>query len=141
MKIKRVLAYVIDWIVVFAIGIFFSFMGPKFNLEYLRYPSIHMFSAYGVIFSIFSFLFLPLIKDCLFGHASLGKWLFKLKIVSEESYEKPSIFNIMIRNITFYLPIIEFLFLLLNNGKTIGDLVSKTTVIEHQSGDSSKSIG
>lgn len=130
MKAKRIWAFVIDWVIVFSIGIALTFLGPKFNWDYLRYPSIQMFSAYGVLFSALSFLILPLIKDCLFRQASFGKWLLKLKVVCENSYDKPSVFNLMIRNITFYFPIVELFLLFFNKGKTIGDLISNTTVVE-----------
>lgn len=64
--IKRMIAFAIDWCLVFVIGTMLFFTGPRFDLNYLRVPSVKMFSAYGVILGIVSFALLPLIRDIIF---------------------------------------------------------------------------
>ena len=131
--IRRIIAFTIDWCLIFAISITLFFLGPRFDLNYFRYPSVEMFSAYGVILGILSFILLPLLKDCLFKNASFGKWLLRLKIVDKTTQNKPKIEKLLLRNITFYFPFIELAFLLFNKGDTIGDIITQTTVI-HRNG-------
>lgn len=127
--VRRAIAFSIDWVVIFGISFAVFISGPRFSVEYLLYPSIKMFSAYGVILGCLCFIFLPLVKDCLFKSASLGKWIMKLKVVNTNDYKSPSLGKLILRNITFYLPFVELLLLLANHGNTVGDMLSKTTVI------------
>ena len=127
---KRIVAFVIDWIITFVIGGLFFLMGPRFSVEYLLYPSVQMFSAYGVFLGVSWFLLWPVFKDCLFNCAGLGKVIMRLKIVDRNTFGKPSASKLILRNVTFYFFIVEFVALLVNKGSTIGDLISNTTVQE-----------
>jgi len=91
-----------------------------------------MFSAYGFLLSALSFILFPLFKDCLFGNASLGKQLMRLKIVDIKTDRKVSVGQLVLRNITFYIPLIEFIMMLANHGNTIGDLITHTAVMERK---------
>lgn len=127
--IRRIMAFVIDWSLVFVLGMLFTFVGPDFNTEWLLYPSVKMFSAYGVFLSIMTFLLLPFIKDCLFKNASVGKLLTGLRIVDKETSQNPRFINLCLRNLFFYIPVLELFFLLVNKGVSLGDKITGTRVI------------
>ena len=126
--IRRAIAFIIDWNLIFIIcfGLFVS--GPRFDLEYLLLPSIRMFSAYGVLLGALGFVLLPLLKDCLFKGASLGKLVCGIKVYDCQSRDTAKISSLILRNITFYVPFIELIVYLCNNGKTFGDMLSSSYV-------------
>ena len=131
-KARRIIADLIDWNLIFVLGSAFLFLGPNFDPIFLLYPSVEMFSAYGVLLSLFTFLVLPFFKDCLFRSVSLGKALMGLKIVDGITFEKAKISKLLLRNLTFYFFFIELLLLLIH-GETIADLLTKTTVCSRNS--------
>ena len=127
--IKRAIAFIIDWILIFIIGTGLLFIGPRFDMKYLLVPSTKMFSSYGVILGILSFIALPLLKDLLFKNASLGKAIMRIVVVDTDSLKYPSVLHMILRNITFYLAPIEAIAFFVNKGKTIGDSISNTVVV------------
>lgn len=126
--LRRVIAFIIDWtiIILICLGLFIS--GPRFDVAYLLRPSIKMFSAYGVLLGILGFIILPLIKDCLFKGASLGKLICGIKVYDNHSNATAKSSSLILRNITFYIPFIEMIVCLCNNGRTIGDMLSSSYV-------------
>jgi len=128
--LKRFLAFAVDWVTVFIISSALFLSGPRFKLEYLRTPSIKMFSSYGVFLGIISFILLPLIKDCICNHASFGKWLLGLKVVQKDTYKKADATKLILRNVLFYFPAIELIFWLFGKNGTLGDMITGTTVVE-----------
>lgn len=126
--VKRVVAFTIDWFIIFAVGISMFFIGPRFNVEYLIYPSIKMFSSYGIIISVIWFIAFPLLRDVLFKGSSIGKRLMRLRIYGSNDKEEKSIGKLILRNLTFYLPFLELLFLIVSK-KTIGDMISSTYIV------------
>ena len=127
--IKRAVAFIIDWNLIFIICFTILLSGPNFDVEYLARPSIRMFSFYNVIFGLLSFILFPLIKDILFRNASLGKVIMGLRVVDAETGTPPSLINLILRNVTFYFPPIGMISYFANGGKTLGDMIAKTTVI------------
>lgn len=126
--IRRFVAFVIDWNVIFLIGFGLFISGPRFDIEYLRRPSIKMFSAYGVLLGILAFILLPLLKDCVFKGASLGKLICGIKVYDIHRKNTAGIFSLILRNITFYIPFVEMIVCLCNKGRTLGDMLSSTYV-------------
>jgi len=126
--LRRSIAFLIDWNVILLIcsGLFFS--GPRFELDYFLRPSIKMFSAFGVLLGLLSFVVLPLIKDCLFKGASLGKLICGIKVYDEHSKDTAKGVSLILRNLTFYIPFIEMIVALCNNGRTLGDMLSSSYV-------------
>ncbi len=126
--IRRAIAFIIDWNLVFLICIGLFISGPRFDIEYLLRPSIKMFSAYGVLLGVLGFVLLPLLKDCLFKGASLGKLICGIKVYDNHSKDTAKISSLILRNVTFYIPFIEMIICLCNNGKTLGDMLSSSYV-------------
>lgn len=128
--IKRAIAFIIDWNLIFIISIGLLLIGPRFDMNYLLVPSTEMFSSYGVILGVICFIVLPLLKDLMFRNASLGKAIMRIVVVDANSLERPSVSQLILRNITFYLVPIEVVALFINKGKTIGNSISNTIVME-----------
>ena len=127
-SVKRIIAFIIDWNCICVLGIIFMFVSPNFDIEYILRPSIKMFSIWGLLLVVLNFLIMPLIKDCILNGASLGKWMLGLKVVNKDTKKTAGFLKLILRNILFYYPLIELIFMLINNGTTLGDLITGTTV-------------
>ncbi len=127
--VKRAIAFVIDWNLILIISIALLISGGNFSIDYLLVPSTEMFSSAGVIIGLVCLIALPLLKDLLFKNASLGKLIMGLRVVDASSGKPAPVRSLIIRNITFYLPPVE-LIAFMTNGRTIGDRLSGSTVVE-----------
>ena len=128
--IKRIIAFAVDWCVIFLISAALFFTGPRFEWDYILYPSIKMFSAYGVILGTLSFILLPLLRDILLKGNSLGKRLCRLNICCKQVDKKVELWQLVARNVTFFVPFLDFIAWFLLRGKTIGDCISNTVVLD-----------
>ena len=128
--IKRAVAFVIDWNLILAFSFAMFLVGPQFDVKYLMLPSVEAFSSYGVIIGVLGLLALPLVRDCIFRNASLGKLIMGLRVVDVKTDCPPSIVKMLIRNLTFYFWAADLIAMLANHGVSVGDSISSTTVIE-----------
>lgn len=129
--IRRFLAFVVDWNIMFGVAMALMFFGPGSNPEYFIYPSIKMLASAGFLLGL---LWLPLyclFKDCLFGRRSLGKLICGLKIQNSKAGEKVAFGSLILRNITYLIVQVEGIVVLVNKGKRLGDLIAKTQVVRH----------
>lgn len=101
------MAFIIDWNLIFLISVATILSGPDFDVNYLLVPSTEMFSSANLIVGILCLIVFPLIKDMLFGNASIGKRIMRLKVINADTGNSPSIISLIIRNITFYIPPVE----------------------------------
>ena len=127
--VRRFIACVIDWIILFGGAILLMFFSPGSNPEYFLYPSMKMFFSLGFLLGAIWILFMLFFKDCLFKRRSLGKLICGLKIVDVNTQEPASFKNLILRNVTYYIIQIEWIFVLVNKGRRLGDLLAKTQVI------------
>ena len=109
-------------------------LGPRFDPQYLMYPSVKMFSAYGVILGILGFLLLPVVRDAVCGGASVGKRIVGLKVVDGKTGNKPSLKQLLLRNLFFYFVAFDAIVILYRHKKTgkgmsLGDEVSGTDIV------------
>ena len=129
--IRRFLAFVIDWNIMFGVAMALIFFGPGSSPEYFILPSIKMFSSLGFLLGIAWLFLYCLFKDCLFGRRSLGKLICGLAIQNSETGEKASYGSLILRNPTFVIVQIEGIVVLVNNGKRLGDYIAKTQVVRY----------
>ena len=127
--IRRFLAFVIDWNIMFGVAIALMFYGPGSNPEYFIYPSIKMFTSAGFLLGLAWLPLYCLLKDCLFGRRSIGKLICGLIIQSSDTGEKASYNSLILRNITYAIVQIEGIVVLANKGKRLGDIIAKTQVV------------
>ncbi len=125
MKIKRILAWIIDW----------NLSGVPALLYALVFREIVKAdggNAIGILlFALFviSFPTIFVFRDVIFRGQSIAKRLFGLRIVDHTTGELPKKEKLMIRNLFFFIYPIE-LILLIATGKTIGDMLTNTGVIQ-----------
>ena len=129
--IRRFLAFVIDWNIMFDVAMVLMFFGPGSNPEFFINPSIKMFTSVGFLLGLLWFSLYCLFKDCLFGRRSLGKLICSLKIQNSETGEKASFGSLILRNITYLIAQIEGIVVLVNKGKRLGDFIAITQVVRH----------
>lgn len=127
---KRIVAFIIDWNLIMLLCFAMFLISPNFDVKYLMVPSTEMFSAHGVILGLLGLAVLPLIRDCIFRNASLGKLIMGLRVVDQTTGQPPRLGKLLLRNLTFYLCYIEFIVMLVNRGVSLGDMLSGTTVTE-----------
>ena len=127
--IRRFIAFLIDWNIMFGVAMAIMFFGPGNTSGYFLYPSIKMFTSPGFLLGIAWIFIYCLFKDCLFGRRSLGKLICGLDIQSSETGEKASVGSLILRNITYAIVQIEVIFVLVGKGKRLGDSIAKTQVV------------
>ena len=116
---KRILAFLIDHIIIcFAfvmLGMVQVFVKTDFELFWNLY----------YIF-LLAFMFIYFFKDVINGQ-SIGKRIMKIKVVDLNG-NKPSLFNLIIRNITIIIWPVEALLVLLDKER-LGDRLAKTKIV------------
>lgn len=127
--LRRVIAGLIDWNVIFLVGILLLTAGPAFDFRYLISPSIQMFKSIPFLLGILWMIAAPLLRDCLFGGASLGKLICGLRVKNTATDGKPSFGRLILRGLFFYLIAVEFILILANRGRSIADMASGTAVV------------
>ena len=130
--IRRFLAFIIDWNLIFAPGMALMYFGPGSNPDYFYYPSIYMFKSLGFILGLLWMPLYCLFKDCLCGRRSLGKLICGLAIENAETGEKAAYGSLIVRNLAYVIITIEGIVVLLNNGRRIGDLMANTRVVRYK---------
>ena len=127
--VRRFFAFVIDWNILFGGTMALMFFGPGADPQSFYNPTLEMFATLGFALSAVWFTFYLLFKDCLFGRRSLGKLIFRLRIVDSRTEQKASFARLILRNITFLIVEIEGLVVLINKGQRLGDVIAKTKVV------------
>lgn len=118
-KLKRLLAAFIDFCIVCFIAtllVYFVTLG-KANISFLSLSTYFLSVCALVIY-----------KDNLFGNASLGKRILKIKVIKENG-DKITVLTSVKRNLLIVLLPLEVLLIITDN-KRLGDMWAKTIVVE-----------
>ena len=123
MKLKRILAWIIDW--------------NLCGVPALLYATLYMYvigetNVVGMLLFILFVLSYPVIfalRDVILGGRSIAKRIFKLYVVDVATGEEPARVKLVVRNLFFMLYPIDAVMLIVT-GKSIGDMVTNTTVIK-----------
>ena len=127
MFIKRIAAFIIDYAVVLMIGCFLAVIinGVIFAISKNTAMMPTLIIALSLIYTM---LFC---RDIVNGQ-SLGKSLFKIKVVDASTNEMPNLANIILRNVTIFVWFIDFVILIFNSKQRLGDFMANTKVVEVQ---------
>ena len=130
---RRILAFVIDWVIVYGVG-FGIFLYGVFSLdpELLLYPGLEIFQSWTVALGACLLFFLPLLRDCPFKTGSLGKKLCGLAVVDKDG-NPVRFWRRLVRSLPLYMGWIELLVLAVNHGVRLGDLLAGTSVVKNKS--------
>ena len=113
---ERILALLIDFLIIMSICL----------IPLIIYSIVTGIEAMNSYISTVTLLIL--LKDLPFKNASIGKKIMKIE-VRKTNNQIPSIFIIIIRNITVCIWLLECILLLMNK-KRIGDWICDTKVVE-----------
>lgn len=116
---KRIIASTIDFIIYILICLILLSNYKDIDLMYLP-KKVYLIVTLCAI--------LPLFKDIIFKNASIGKKIMKLEVLNKD-YRKPTLIQLILRNITFIIWPIEIILVLTIN-KRIGDIIFKTEVYD-----------
>jgi len=127
-RIKRLIAFVIDWnITLFPFVLLITVLTTFLQKEDQLNPTIALLCFLMVIFSFGAFIF----RDVIFKGHSLGKRIFGLSVYEKGTLKQASSKQCLFRNVFFFLLFIDGI-LLLVTGQTIGDRVAGTFVTSKQ---------
>ncbi len=124
LKLKRIVAWIIDWILSGIPGVTYAWL-------FWEYTQTHGLRAVGVVLFVLFFLSYPTIfvlRDVIFKGRSVAKRILGLHIIDVQTNTAPSASKLMLRNLFFLLYPIEA-FMLLATNQTLGDMATKTTVV------------
>ena len=124
LKLKRILAWIIDWILSGIPGVTYAWL-------FWEYTQTHGLRAVGVVLFVLFFLSYPTIfvlRDVIFKGRSVAKRILGLQVIDVQTNALPSVSKLILRNLFFFLYPIEALMLLATN-QTLGDMATKTTVV------------
>lgn len=120
-SIKRLLAGIIDFYIICFIS---SLLVLIVTLGEMN------ISIISVLSFLLSFFIMIIFKDVVWKNASIGKKIFKLIVVNNESTETSNNMIVHIkRNVTLLLLPIEVILIIVNN-RRIGDIFANTSVIQ-----------
>ena len=123
MKLKRMIAFIIDWNLSAVPILLFVFFFRDILITQEPNPLL-------VIIFVLLTLSMPTIcvlRDVIFNGQSIGKRIFKLHII-DETNKLPSKRILIIRNIFFFVYPVDAILLLATN-QSIGDMATRTTVV------------
>lgn len=127
MKLKRIIAMFIDWNLSAIPALLYSL----FLLSMAKYfPQIFMFGAILFPFFVISLPLIFVYRDVIFKGQSIGKRIFKLKIVDLETNSIPLKSKLIRRNVFFFVLPVEIILIIIKN-QTIGDTITKTTIVSY----------
>ena len=124
MKLRRILAWIIDWNLCGIPALIYTFI---FN-TIIETQGLRV--VYTLVFVLFvlSYPVLFVVRDVLFKGRSVAKRIFKLRVIDNETNELPQKQKLIIRNLFFFIYPIEAILLIATN-KSIGDMATNTTVV------------
>ena len=117
-RVKRIVSGIIDFYIICILSTVLTALVSLGSLEV---------SALTVITYFGSFFLMVVFKDLLFNGSSLGKKVFKLRVVKEDG-TKLNFVDVLKRSVTLVFTPVEDV-LILVNGKRLGDMWANTQVI------------
>lgn len=116
---KRFQAQFIDGLIAYALGIaVYCLLDGLLNRDF----SVYLGIATGLIYFLFS--------DGFTNGQSLGKKLLKIQVLDVDGINPCSLTQSFLRNVTFPLGIIDWVFILFRSHRRLGDFIAGTIVVK-----------
>ena len=137
-NIKRIVASFIDFTIIGFIAekIMAIFTFVK-NTSTLSSTTISIISIISITVFLITFFFFLLLRDIVFVDRSIGKKLFKLKVVKTDG-TKLMIFDIIKRNLPIIVLLPVEIYLVIVDNRRIGDIWAKTSIVYSDYDDSKR---
>lgn len=124
MKLKRILAWIIDWNISGIPALLYALIFKKIvELQGLNVIGVLLF-----VFFVLSFPAFFVLRDVIFKGQSIAKRIFKLRVVDNETNTLPETKKLIVRNVFFFIYPVDAIMLLVTN-KSLGDIATNTTII------------
>lgn len=128
-KLRRVFAFILDFIFSF---LMMTFLLLSVTIIYGASGNIEAFDAEKVENILNKGSLFLLLRDFLFGGASLGKRIMGLRILDYTTLKKPPIFKTILRDLFFIILPFDAITMFVE-GRSIGDRVANTIVVSKKS--------
>ena len=125
MKFKRMLAFVVDWLLSGVPAL----VGSFFLLEAIEKRGVRPLDVILMLLLVASYPALFVLRDVMFGGRSVAKRMLGLCVKDDRTWEAPSKGKLILRNIFFFVYPIDAI-VLLATGRSLGDMATATTVIK-----------
>lgn len=125
MKIKRILAWIIDWNLCGLPALIYALIFS----EIARTQGTNIGGLLLFVLLVLLFPTIFVFRDVLFNGRSIAKRLFRLRVIDDVTAEKPSNKKLVLRNLFFVAYPVELVFLIAT-GRSLGDIVTKTSVVK-----------
>ena len=126
MKIKRILAWIIDWNLCGLPTLIYALIFS----EIARTQGTNIGGMLLFVLLVLLFPTMFVFRDVLFNRRSIAKRLFRLRVIDNATNERTSNKKLVIRNLFFVAYPVE-LVLLIVTGRSLGDMVTKTSVVKY----------
>lgn len=126
MKLRRILAWIIDWNLCCIPALIYTLM-LKSITETQGLKAVYVLIFVLFVFSIFT---LFVVRDAIFKGRSVAKRIFKLRVIDNETNELPEKKKLVVRNLFFFIYPVDAILFIANN-KPIGDRITNTTVVNN----------
>ena len=126
MKIKRILAWIIDWNLCGLPTLIYALIFS----EIARTQGTNIGGMLLFVLLVLLFPTMFVFRDVLFNGRSIAKRLFRLRVIDNATNERTSNKKLVIRNLFFVAYPVE-LVLLIVTGRSLGDMVTKTSVVKY----------
>ena len=125
MKLRRILAWIIDWNLCGAPALIYSL----FLSAIIKTQELQLWHLLTFLFFVLSFPTLFVFRDILFNGRSIAKRIFKLRVIDNSTNELPPKYKLILRNLFFSIYPVEAILLIVTN-KSLGDMTTNTTIVK-----------
>ena len=124
MKLKRILAWIIDWNISGIPALLYTLIFKKI----VELQGLNVIGALLFVVFVLSFPAIFVLRDVIFKGQSIAKRIFKLRVVDNETSALPETKKLIVRNLFFFIYPVDAIMLLATN-KSLGDTVTNTTIV------------
>lgn len=130
-RIKRIIAFIIDWYISFLPGLILFMFSMNQGVENENASPLIMIPCFIGVFGSFT---LFVLRDFIFKGQSLGKKIFGLTILDKDTLSTPKNRQLILKNIFLFIYPIDGV-ILLATGESLGNRITDTVVVYKEQGN------
>jgi uncharacterized RDD family membrane protein YckC len=124
-RLKRMVAFIIDWYISFLPGFILFMFSMNQGVENENASPLIMIPCFIGVFGSFT---LFVLRDYIFKGQSLGKKIFGLTILDKDTLSTPKNWQLILKNIFLFIYPIDGV-ILLATGESLGNRITDTVVV------------
>lgn len=122
-RMRRLLAFLID--------LMLFYLPCVLSTAILQLSFLGSISILVILIAVISFFVTFILRDYLFRGRSIGKRIFKLKVVDADTRAEPTAKQLIFKNLFLFLYLFDGLFLIAS-GRSLGERATRTIVLHEQ---------